>query len=215
MKIRNITELQQQIEESSSKCKREFGKLDTLTKRVPDTYGLQAAFVRLYAHYENCIKTMTTAYAAFIGNKFQTHRDALSPQQIALCHSAQISLCWKSEPNPSKRTLFLKNQIKEFPNIRKVNLTKIIDTESNVDSKVLFKILELLDINLEQNSFVKLDEKLLANRNALAHGNDFAVTTNITKDFFDETKESILTLIDNLSSEILKEATIITNKISS
>lgn len=156
--------------------RKELSELKRLIKPKslsPDTESmlLRSGLAILYSHWEGFVKDAATAYIRYVANQGLKY-DQLSPSFMAIALYTKLKNIGNSGPNQQHREFmeFMLNKLGDRSNIK---WDVIIDTESNLSSKVFKKIVEVLGLpylyqyETKQNM---LDEKLLANRNKAAHG---------------------------------------------
>ncbi len=135
---------------------------------------LRSGITLLYAHWEGYIKCAASAYLEFVSNvarqKNFKYRD-LTYNFIAIAMKGELNEASTSNQSTihNKVVEFLIEGINERAN---VPTKDVIQTGSNLSSKVLYQILILL--NLDHNPYeinqVLIDKKLLQQRNMIAHG---------------------------------------------
>lgn len=122
----------------------------------------------IYAHWEGFIKSSSIKYLKYICKRNITCQ-SLTINFKAL-HIKKISKRTTDRPE-WERLLEIAEQ--NFNNIFKVNAEYIIDTESNLKSEVLGKIIKTLNVSefkIDESICQLLDDGLLSDRNAIAHG---------------------------------------------
>jgi hypothetical protein len=122
----------------------------------------------LYAHWEGFIKSSSIKYLDYVCKRNITCR-SLTLNFKAL-HIQRIN---NKTINNSEWSRLLDIANENFDDAFNVKADAVIDTESNLNSKVLSKItstLNILDFDLEDKLIKLIDKGLLSDRNAIAHG---------------------------------------------
>ena len=172
MKIRSINELIDKINGDLAWRKKELTQLLSnvnIAKEKSESTAIRSAVVLLYAHWEGFTKNSAEYYLSYISSL------KLTFQELNVCFVA-LSLKYRLNDfegtNKSSRHEQLINYL--FYNMAdRANIpTNIVDTQSNLNSVMLREILIMIGINYEPYSTKAnlIDEKLLKNRNNIAHG---------------------------------------------
>ncbi len=165
-----------------------------------DTY-IRASFALLYAHWEGFVKRIGSCYLEFVArqsltnNELPTHFLALSAGTVirnaAATNKIQFSMGVVE---------FFRSQSNEKCAI---NWQSAINTKANLKSAVFREIVEMLGLDYSrfETKEKMIDEKLLRNRNTIAHGEYLLVTADeylrlhddmlaIMQDFFNQVENS-------------------------
>lgn len=180
---------------------------------------LKSLILLLYAHWEGYIKKSSKLYIKYISEEKVKLND-LSHNFKAVALKEQISKCIDAK---DKLTLanelafvssFLKFENKKFKldvNIDNNFDSGIIDTESNLKPKVFKNIIEILGLNYKNALEARehyINSHLLANRNAIGHGNKFNPNTqldfSLTIKDVEKLKTIVFSIIDNFKEELLE-----------
>ena len=131
---------------------------------------LRAGVTLLYAHWEGFVKTGGAYYLEYVANQRRSGSE-LRANFLAIKLKSQINEVSKSKKISSAEELINFFCTKLSDNLR-IPHKGIVDTESNLSSKVLKEILWTL--GLERTWFetksALIDESLVAKRNYIAHG---------------------------------------------
>lgn len=138
---------------------------------------MRAGIVMLYAHWEGFVKFAATTYILHINERILRFDTPLVPHYRDL-------LMWRSVQRrgdfPHSRTpLGFLDAMQFWKTEPEKKLSEdMIDAESNLSSKVLQKILRIIDIPSNDFDSKKnlIDKKLLGRRNPIAHGEKRSVT---------------------------------------
>ncbi len=174
MRIRSIDQLNEFVDNELSWRKRELTTLRFMIGRARRDHErkllLRAGICIIYAHWEGFIKSVATSYVSFVATRDLRYSD-LSPNFIALGLRPDISRAGQSRwatDYTSLTTKFLSGLSERAS----IDWEHAIDTQSNVNSRVLQDILCTLGLDDKDYLMKKplIDEKLLRNRNMIAHG---------------------------------------------
>ena len=144
-------------------------------------YRIKTAYVMLYSHWEGCIKELAKMYVDSINNMYLSPyavRESLRARFLKDSLDSLVSSANKWVNNGSGGAnygQFLKD-FSDFDRIFYIS-PSAVNTESNLNPKVLIKILEniglyeLIDDKFLDKDFCAINNRLLGRRNAIAHGN--------------------------------------------
>ena len=172
----------------------------------------------VYSHWEGCIKNICTLYLEYVSNQ-SVNVSKLTDNFKAIFLKGRIS-----EMINSSETLTLSNELSFMKSLeesfeKKFHIKKkekvdtknksILNTQSNLKYKVFESFLEIVGVGRRDCLSTKeayIDEKLLQNRNKIAHGNKVDDREYNEIDLDIETIKKIKTLvfsiIDFLSNDI-------------
>lgn len=201
MKIRTLDELQDALDKQMSWRVKEI--LD-LKVAVRSSGGLakptliRAGSALLYAHWEGFIKAASSSYIHFINSQRVPYGDL---------NDAFVVMGMKAHLNTLRHSGSYDGNISALRYIRNhmderfgVNLAGVIDTESNLSSKVFANIATSLCIPLAsyatKSNFI--DESLVQRRNKIAHGERI----DISVDDWRKLADDVLGLIRNYKTDI-------------
>lgn len=167
---------------------------------------IRSGITLLYAHWEGYIKCAASAYLNFVSNVARQenlkHRD--------LTHNF-IAIAMKSELNKasSANQASIHNEVVKFlieGMDRRANIPTqdVVQTDSNLSSKVLYQILILLGIDYQPYEMeqVLIDTKLLQKRNMIAHGE--YLDTDVKS--YQELHEKIISMMNQFRDQIENNA---------
>ncbi|EEP72635.1 hypothetical protein MCAG_02962 [Micromonospora sp. ATCC 39149] len=134
-------------------------------------WATRAAVVLAYAHWEGFVKTASEKYVRFI----VAQRIPTSLLKASLQAASVASHFKRSEGSQKARYLgeLLADMDAKRQEIFSVNPDKVIDTESNLSSRVFAEIIAALGLEVPTFAVTHLgyiDSSLLAARNKVAHG---------------------------------------------
>ena len=197
----------------------EISDLLFLAKETQKDVVLKSLILLLYAHWEGYIKKSSKLYIKYISEE-KVQLNELSYNFKAVALKEHISRCIETK---DKLTLaneltfvssFLKFENKKFK--VEINLDNdfesgIIDTESNLKPKVFKNIIEILGLNYKNALEARehyINSHLLANRNAIGHGNKFDAANQIdfslTIKDIEKLKTIVFSIIDSFKEELLE-----------
>lgn len=205
MKLRTLEQFQDQIDAEFAWRKRE---LSTLKSKVHAAKGktidteIRCGIALLYAHWEGFIKNCAQLYIQFVANQRVKYCE-LTPSFIALKLKKQLSECQETNKS-SIHTQVIDFLINDMNNASQLPVKNIINTQSNLNSVVLKEIVHTigLDYTFFQMKDKLIDERLLKNRNEIAHG-EFNI---VIKDDFNEIYLEIYDLMNLFKNEVLNAA---------
>ena len=206
--IRTRNMLQHYMQQEFAWRKKELHGLKTLVRANEKTHNrelcLRAAVTLLYAHWEGFVKQIGTYFLEFVARQRLNHNQ-LSSNFLALCVASLV----RNSVDSSKveASLQVVNFFRVDGNTRsRIRWQSGINTMANLKSDVFRDI--VLALGLDYSRFATkeklLDEKLLGNRNRIAHGQyslvDFAEYLNlhdemlgIMQDFYNQVDNSAYT----------------------
>jgi hypothetical protein len=156
----------------------------------------------LHAHWEGFIKAAATGYVSFVATRGLRYRD-LSPNFVALGIRSKIMVAAQSNSATmhTELTAYLLSDLSDHANI---DWERSINTQANLNSKVLREILCVLGLNDKEylTKGALIDQKLLDNRNKIAHGENLPIDENDYDQLYDE----IIQLAERLRTDIEKAA---------
>jgi hypothetical protein len=204
--IRTLDQLQDAMSKEFAWRKKELHGLKVLVLANQATHFrdlcIRAAVTILYAHWEGIVKQLGGFYLEFVARKKLAH-DKLPANFLAMAVSRLIrsaSITSKIQPCLDV-VIFFQTQMAARSQI---NWRSGIDTKSNLNSTTLREIVLLL--GLDYTRFVTkeklLDEKLLGNRNRIAHGQHSLVNLDEYLELHDEVQgimQDLYNQIENLA----------------
>lgn len=214
MKINDLNKLEDKISSELFWRKKELSSLKfDIEKSQTESVDKQNRFIRmaiamLYAHWEGAIKALAEYYLNYVSNQRLCYGE-LKENFLALALKQEIVLFGESK-KASVHNKFVKSILSKQEEQSNIPCKNVISTESNLKMDVFNEIVALLALDSSEYELKKIfiDEKLLANRNRIAHGERFEALEGVTTvpEYLELHKE-VLALIDKFSEDIKKAAT--------
>ena len=159
---------------------------------------LRAAVCLLYSHWEGFIKEAATGYICFVALQGLKFRD-VTPNLVALGLRAEIQNAGRSNLSTLHTDLTQKMMGSQDEPFRP-NWDEAINTESNLNSKVLREVLCAVGVNNAEyiSKGPIIDERLVMNRNSIAHGQGVV----IGRDDYDDLHDMILQMLDLFRNDV-------------
>ena len=205
MKIRTLDQLAGALEDDLRWRKKELTTLKFMFENRRHHQGdllLRVAICLLYAHWEGAVKQAATSYVSFVAHRGLRYQD-LTPNFVALGLRREIQNAGRSNC-PSIHTRLAERLMSDLSDSAKINWQDSVNTRSNLNFETFEEILALLGLN-NQDYLSKgklLDEKLLKNRNQIAHGKQ----VSIDPDAYDLLHTEVIDLADRFSTDIQNAA---------
>jgi hypothetical protein len=173
-RIRTLVDLQDAMQKEFAWRKKELHGLKSLVIANENTHNrdlfIRAAVALLYAHWEGFIKEIGRTYLDFVAEK-KLRYDELPPHFLAMAIGRLVKDAGAtSKIQPSIELVeFFQSHMGERSHL---SAGAGIVTKSNLRSDVLHEIVRTLGLDYSRFATKEklLDEKLLGNRNQIAHG---------------------------------------------
>ena len=205
MRMRSLDQLTQALDDDLAWRKRELTTVNFMLGNPRNHQRgllLRAAVCLLYAHWEGFVKTAATSYISFIATRGLRYRD-LTPNFVALGLRTEIREAGQSN-RPAIHTGIVARLMSDLSDNAEIDWRNSVNTRSNLNAETLREILTLLGLD-ERDYLSKgplLDEKLLANRNRVAHGE----RVEIDSDDYDVLHSEVIQLVDRFSTDVQNAA---------
>lgn len=200
MKIRTVNDLEDLLNSDLAWRKKEISTFEIAIKRK-ETYLCRAFISVLYAHWEGFVKSSAVHYLHFVLTQGRYSKEL---KNIFTVHHFRKSLKAITNDDLAKVALLLeiaKDQLEKRPVYKPKD---IIDTESNLNFRVLLGILEATGIEtapfLPYKTF--LDAGFVKIRNEISHGES---TSPSPSDVLLKCN-TVLELMETIKTSILNEA---------
>tara|TARA_R110002072_G_scaffold33030_11_gene100282 strand:- start:408 stop:1154 length:747 start_codon:yes stop_codon:yes gene_type:complete len=198
--------------------KKEVSNLLLLENEDIQILIIKSTLLLLYSHWEGFIKNACKAYLEHISNK-KININELTDNFKAITLKGLIQEVYKS-----RETLTLSNELNFLQNVSGANNKvfsvqknfftiekdkSIINTKDNLSLKVFKSLLRIIGIDYSDSIDTKsvfIDEKLLGNRNKVAHGNKIESIDDdfdLSLDELKEVKDVVFYLMDIFSEDLI------------
>ena len=165
---------------------------------------IKSGIVLLYSHWEGAIKNISDYYLEFVSNQGLKYSE-IKPNFLTLGLSKQIDSVSRSKKSTLRNELITK--VLSMDNlIFDISTRNIISADSNLNSEVFKEITATIGVPIEnfETSFKAIDEKLLQNRNFIAHGENFNRMVGISEiEDYIEIHEIVVRKIDDFAQMIM------------
>ncbi len=199
-RIRSLEDLNRFLDDELAWRKKELTTLNFLVSRSrPHEEGtlLRAAVCLLYAHWEGFVKNAATGYICFVVAQ-RLKLNALAPNFLAL---GLLSNIQRDQYNiRTVRHELISILTSDLSDRFKINCENIISTESNLNIRALNTILSLVGLDNSNYRGKKgiIDQRLLASRNSVAHGNYLEIDGSD----YDSLHRDVIQLIDQFRTDL-------------
>ncbi|MDD5313444.1 MAG: MAE_28990/MAE_18760 family HEPN-like nuclease [Dehalococcoidia bacterium] len=205
MKIRSLSELNEFLNNELSWRKKELTAIALVLNSLRDHEQralLRAAICLLYAHWEGFIRDAATCYITYVDSKRLSY-SKLSPNFIALGFRRQIKESGMSN-SPLLHVKLVDLFISGLGSRANLSMKNAINTYSNLNFEIFEEILSIvgLDRTVYESQKVLIDERLLKNRNEIAHGRYL----EIDEDQYRELYTRIIDIINLFRDELENSA---------
>jgi MAE_28990/MAE_18760-like HEPN len=207
-KIRTINDLSDRLSEDLAWRKIELSALKGLIERREFELRKNKVLTRsgiaiLYAHWEGYIKCAATNYLEFVSMQKSLKYCDLTDNFIAIAMKSKLD----EASNANQSTIHnevIKFLIESMEERIKIPREGVIKTGSNLSSDILRQILALVGIEYQPYEMkqVLIDEKLLAKRNYIAHGEFLDVDV----DSYRELHQEVIEMMDLFKDQIENHA---------
>jgi hypothetical protein len=188
--------------------KKELADLKSLIETASSSSSKEKALLRsgitiLYAHWEGFIKTAASSYLEYIAMQ-RLRYDELSSNFVALALKNKLNQADQTNKASvfTEAIDFIRSQLDERSS---VPYKDIVQTGSNLSSSIFREITCVLglDYSFYETKQILIDEKLLARRNNIAHGNYLS----LDKEDYLELHSQVINLLNTFSNQIENCAT--------
>jgi hypothetical protein len=208
--IRTLEHLQDAIQKEFVWRRKELTRLKTMVishNGGPDCdLFIRASVTLLYAHWEGFVKQACSFYLEYVARKKITHSE-LPDAFLAMAIGKIVRRAMESSKVEISLNVvnFFRSEISKASNL---SFKSGVNTKSNLKSSVFREI--VLSLGLNYSVFATkeklIDEKLLANRNQIAHGEDCLVSYDEYIGLHDEILGIMQTLYNLIENAAMTEA---------
>ena len=202
MRVRSIGQLNEFVDSELAWRKRELTTLKLMiggTRRDHERkLLLRAGICILYAHWEGFIKSVATSYVSFVATRGLRYSD-LAPNFIAL--GLRQDMLRAGQPSrANEHTALLTKFLSGLSEPASIDWDHAIDAQSNLNIRVLKDILSTLGLDDKDYSTKGplIDQRLLRNRNMIAHGERL----DLEQDDYDTVHDEIIQLVERFRNDV-------------
>lgn len=177
-KIRTLTDLQSFLDSQFAWRLKELADLKGAARRpqnLAEATIVRAGAALAYAHWEGFVKAASAAYIDYVGSTRTNCSELVTPFAVmALSAKIRVLIETKSADVSGSAFEFIRDQLGQRA---RLDGREAVSTESNLSSTVLKQILGSVGISADRYEprFNFIDETLLKNRHAIAHGDDLVL----------------------------------------
>ncbi len=189
MRIQSLDQLVEFLDEELAWRKRELTTLKFMLEKPRDHEGqllLRAGICLLYAHWEGFVKAAATSYISFVATRGLRYSD-LAPNFVAIGLRSRIIQAGRSNL-PTLHTNLVTELTSGLSERAIIGSEEVVPTQGNLNSKLLNEIFCLLGLDGKEYLLKGhlLDQRLLANRNLVAHGERPEISSSDYEDLHSE-----------------------------
>lgn len=209
MKIKNIEELEDRIDGELAWRKKELISIkndirSSENKDISERSRLiRSGIAMLYAHWEGAIKSLAEYYLIYVSSLNLKYCE-LKNNFLAIDMKESLNL-YAETKKASIHNKFLNDLYEKQNQISKIPYKNIIKTNSNLKMDILKEITETIGLDFSPYELKKMliDQRLLGNRNKIAHGERLEKLEGIANisDFL-ELHEAVYELIEVFANNI-------------
>lgn len=207
MKVRSLYELESTLDEDLAWRKREFTTIKFMIEKARENEKLilyKSAVALLYSHWEGYLKCGSQAYVCYLNHispKFGDVKENFLQSSLADRFSKGFSL----KKHPSQKEIFEYIIYANNDNL-KINEKRVVDTESNLKTGVLFNIMHQLALDTKPFSLKEnfIDVVMVDNRNKIAHGE--RLSNDELERVYSELEDDLLTMIMTFKNVVVNAA---------
>jgi hypothetical protein len=205
--IRTLEQLNNSLTDDLAWRKKELSDLKSLIETATVSSSKEKMLLRsgitlLYAHWEGFVKSAASKYLEYV---------AMQRLQYNELSSNFVSLALKTKLNQATETNkatvfieaidFVRAQLDERSNLP---YKDIVQTASNLSSSIFREIVCMLglDYSFYETKQILIDERLLAQRNTIAHGNYL----QLDKQDYLEIHKQIISIMDTFRNQVENDA---------
>ena len=205
MNIPSLDRLNQFLDRQLYWRKRELTTLKFSCENADENFHntiLRASLCMLYAHWEGFIKEAATGYVRHVARQGLKFRD-VTPNLVALGLKTEIQSAGRSNLATLQTNLTQKIMGTQEDDFAPA-WDSAIDTQSNLDSKVLREVLCVVGVRGDEylSKGLAIDERLVKNRNSIAHGRG----VSITQEDYNELHDMVVSMLDRFRNDLERAA---------
>lgn len=209
MKIKSLNNLTDKIDTDLAWRKKELSSILLDVKESNNKHDseqsktIRIGIIMLYAHWEGAIKSISKFYLEYVSN-LRLKYSELKNNFLAIT----MKNCLHQLSKTKKTSLHVDviNKIYEQKDVEShIPYKDTIQTESNLNIKVFHEITATIGIDDSPIQLKEhyIDQRLLGNRNKIAHGERFETLEGISNiSDYEDLHQTILDIIDKFASKI-------------
>jgi hypothetical protein len=202
---RTVEQLDEALTEALAWRRLEVSALGTLLNRAPvgspmETCVLRSGIAMLYAHWEGFIREASQLYAAHVAARRLRYAELAAPFLTLAIRGLLYDVASTKKAVVHRKLVdFFTDEMDERC---KIPFDNLISAQSNLTSEVFSDICHSLGIDYTpfQTRSMLIDERLVRNRNAIAHGEYLAVDRDLYKELRDQILDMMSEYRDRLSN---------------
>ena len=159
---------------------------------------IRAGVPLLYAHWEGFVKVASEVYLNYVTNQRHKYRELRS---CFVVYGLKGRLNEIAESNNSHRnSKIIEFMLEEMDNRAAIPYKAVIDTESNLSSKVFANITSSIGLSPDsyETKYNFIDKSVLHRRNSIAHGE----YVDVEKPAYDQISDEMIGLLRNYKTDI-------------
>jgi len=207
-KFKTLSELENVINENFIRRRDELNLVkDLVYKNLKNDGGKVFAkqlIVLLYSHWEGFIKFSSECFIKFIHHQDLNYNE-LNLGMYAICKLDKINNFLESKI--ALKINSIKSIFDDYTTKAEIPYDFTISTYSNLNTETLEEICLIIGINEDDYLFKKgiIDEKLLKNRNKIAHGELVEMLPSYSLEIYN----LVFPILENFKTDLLNRATLI------
>ena len=201
MNLRTLDELSEFFDKELAWRKKELSQIKLSLDQATEsqtTSIIRIGICMLYAHWEGFIKAAATGYVCYVATRRLKYHE-LAPGFVALGLKSNIVTASQSK-RATLHVELISLLLSEMEDPFTINCERVIDSQSNLNSRVMEDI--LCTLGMDDASYLSkgqlIDNRLLYNRNNIAHGKFLTVDVNSYIDLHYQ----VIELIDRFGDDI-------------
>ncbi|EEA86250.1 MAE_28990/MAE_18760 family HEPN-like nuclease [Peptacetobacter hiranonis] len=209
MKIKNLEDLQDKIDKDLAWRKKELTsiksdvQMSNTKERSEQSRAIRAGITLLYAHWEGAIKNISEYYLIYVSS-LKLKYSELKNNFLAI--TMKTSLDKFEETNKATiHNKLIEDIYSKKDEKSNIPCNNVINTKSNLNSKILDEIMALIGVDSSKYRLKNaiIDQRLLGNRNKIAHGERIEQLEGISNiNEYIELHDIITNLINDFGEDI-------------
>ena len=205
MKIKNLNDLEEKIDNELAWRKKELTsiKVDVESSEIKEkseqSRAIRSGIAMLYAHWEGAIKSIAEFYLIYVSGLNLKYGE-LKNNFLAIAIKNSLNE-FEDTKKATIHNKLIDNVYSKKNEISQIPCKNIIKTDSNLKMDIFKEIAATRGI--DDNPYMLIDQRLLGNRNKIAHGERLETLDGISNpsDYI-ELHKTIIELIDKFAQNI-------------